>query len=113
MFEKEIDWQARDAQLTTEPTDARDHDAQTHSELVEQFYNDKTIRADQLNDAFGSLYDSPAADNLMSIIDEIGAMMADGGEAVDATTTGNRMIDIVQRELRKRAIEYANFNYEG
>ena len=113
MFNENIDWQARDAQLTTEPTDTRNPDAPTHRALVEQFYNDQTIRTEQLNDVFGSLYDSAAADNLMAIIEEIGAMMADGGEAVDATTIGNRMIDLVRRELKKRAIEYANDNYEG
>ncbi len=112
MFNENIDWQARDAQLTTEPTDTRNPDAPTHRALVEQFYNDQTIRTEQLNDAFASLYDSPAADNLMEIIEEIGAMMADGGEAVDATTIGNRMIDLVRRELKKRAIEYANEYYE-
>ena len=35
------------------------------------------------------------------------------GEQLDATTLGYRVIDIVRRELKKRAIEYANDNYEG
>lgn len=113
MFEQGIDWSARDAQLTTEPTDKCNPDALSHRALVEQFYNDKTIRTEQLIDTFMPLYDTPSADSLMAIIEEIGASMADGGQQIDATTIGNRMIDLVLRELKQRAIEYANDNHEG
>ena len=112
MFEKCINWSARDAQLTTEPTDKRNPDALSHRDLVEKFYNDKAVRTEQLMDSFMPLYDTPAADNLMVIIEEIGSSMADGGQQIDATTIGNRMIDIVRRELKRLAIEYANDNYE-
>lgn len=113
MFEAHIDWQARDAQLTTEPTYACNPDAPSHRELVERFYSDKKTRDEQIEEAFGAFYENSAADELMSVLQSIGASMADGGEQVDATTIGNRVIDIVRRELKKRAIEYANDNYEG
>lgn len=113
MFEAHIDWQARDAQLTTEPTYACNPDAPSHRELVERFYGDKKTRDEQIEEAFGAFYENSAADELMSVLQSIGASMADGGEQVDATTIGNRVIDIVRRELKKRAIEYANDNYEG
>ena len=113
MFEAHIDWQARDAQLTTEPTYARNPDTPSHRELVERFYDDKKMRDEQIEEAFGAFYENGAADELMVVLQSIGASMADGGEQVDATTIGNRVIDIVRRELKKHAIEYANYNYEG
>ena len=113
MFDSNIDWQARDAQLTTEQTYARNPDAPTHRELVERFYGDKKMRDEQIEEAFGAFYENSAADELMVVLQSIGASMADGGEQVDATTIGNRVIDIVRRELKASAIEYANDNYEG
>ena len=112
MFNVNIDWQARDAQLTTEPTDKRNPDALSHRDWVNQFYSDKKMRDAQIDEAFGSFYENSAADELMSALQSIGASMADGGEQLDATTIGYRVIDIVRRELKKRAIEYANEYYE-
>ena len=112
MFDSNIDWQARDAQLTTEPTDKRNPDALSHRALVNQFYGNKKIRDEQIEEAFGAFYENGASDELMSVLQSIGASMADGGEQLDATTIGNRVIDIVRRELKKRAIEYANEYYE-
>ena len=111
MFEAHIDWKARDAQLTTEP--ALRNPAVSHRALVERFYSDKKMRNEQIEEAFGAFYENSAADKLMAVLQYIGASMADGGEQVDATTIGNRVIDTVRRELKKRAIEYANDNYEG
>ena len=111
MFDAHIDWQARDAQLTTEP--ALRNPAVSHIALVERFYSDKKMRNEQIEEAFGAFYENSAADELMLVLQSIGASMADGGEQVDATTIGNRVIDIVRRELKKSAIEYANDNYEG
>ena len=108
MFDLNVDWQARDAQLTTEPNEACNHDAPTHRALVEQFYNDKKMRDEQLEEAFGAFYENSASDELMCVLQSIGSSMEDGGEQVDAATIGNRVIDIVRRELKKRAIEYAN-----
>ena len=113
MFDENIDWKARDAQLTTEPTDKRNPDALSHRALVNQFYGDKKMRDEQIEEAFGAFYENSAADELMSALQSIGASMADGGEQLDATTIGNRVIDIVRQELKKSAIEYANDNYEG
>lgn len=113
MFDANIDWQARDAQLTTEPTDKRNPDVISHRALVNQFYSDKKMRDEQIEEAFGAFYENSAADELMVVLQSIGASMADGGEQVYATTVGNRVIDIVRRELKKSAIEYANDNYEG
>lgn len=113
MFDANIDWQARDAQLTTEPTYARNPDAPSRRALIERFYNDQKLRDEQIEEAFGAFYENSAADELMLVLQSIGASMADGGEQMDATTIGNRVIDIVRRELKKRAIEYANDNYEG
>ena len=107
MFDANVDWQARDAQLTTEPIYARAPDAPTHRELVEQFYNEQKMRDEQIEEAFGAFYENGASDELMVVLQSIGSSMADGGEQVDATTIGNRVIDIVRRELKKRAIEYA------
>ena len=107
MFDSNVDWKARDAQLTTEPIDACNHDAPTHRALVERFYSDTIMRVEEIEEAFGAFYENGAADELMSVLQSIGASMADG-EQVDATSIGNRVIDIVRRELKKRAIEYAN-----
>ncbi len=112
MFDQKIDWQARDAQLTTEPNYPRDPNAPSHKELVERFYNNKAMRDDHVDDAFGSFYENNSANDLVNELKKIGASMADGGEQVDATTIGNRVIDIVRRELKRCAIEYANLNYE-
>ena len=112
MFDENVDWKARDAQLTTEPTDKRNPDALSHQTLVNQFYSDKKMRDEQIEESFGAFYENSVADELMVVLQSIGASMADGGEQVDATTIGNRVIDIVRRELKKRAIEYANDNYE-
>ena len=113
MFEQGIDWSARDAQLTTEPTDKRNPDALSHRALVNQFYGDQKMRDEQIEEAFGAFYENSAADELMVVLQSIGASMADGGEQLDAATIGNRVIDIVRRELKHRAIEFANDNYEG
>ena len=113
MFNENIDWQARDAQLTTEPTDKRNPDAPSRRALIERFYNNQKLREEQIEEAFGAFYENSAADELMLVLQSIGASMADGGEQVDATTIGNRVIDIVRRELNASAIEYANNNYEG
>ena len=113
MLDAHIDWQARDAQLTTEPTYASNPDAPSYSALIERFYSDKKLRDEQIEDAFGAFYENSAADELMLVLQSIGASMADGGEQVDATTIGNRVIDIVRRKLNSSAIEYANDNYEG
>ena len=113
MFDSHIDWQARDAQLTTEPTYARNPDAPSRRALIERFYSDKKMRDEQIEEAFGAFYENSAADELMLVLQSIGASMADGGEQVDATTIGNRVIDIVRRELKSSAIEYANNNHEG
>ena len=113
MFDVNVDWKARDAQLTTEPTYARNPDAPSHRALVERFYNNQNMRNEQIEEAFGAFYENSAADELIVVLQSIGASMADGGEQIDATTIGNRVIDIVRRELKKRAIEYANDNYEG
>ena len=113
MFEAHIDWKARDAQLTTEPTYARNPDAPSRRALIEQLYNNQKMREEQIEEAFGAFYENSAADELMLVLQSIGASMADGGEQIDATTIGNRMIDLVRRELKQRAIEYANDNYEG
>lgn len=112
MFDANVDWQARDAQLTTEPTYARNPDALSHRALVNQFYSDKKIRDEQIEEAFGAFYENSASDELMVVLQSIGASMADGGEQLDATTIGYRVIDIVRRELKNSAIEYANYNYE-
>ena len=112
MFDANIDWKARDAQLTTEPTYARNPDALSHRALVNQFYSDQKMRSEQIEEAFGAFYENSAADELMVVLQSIGASMADGGEQLDATTIGNRVIDIVRRELKTSAIEYANDNYE-
>ena len=112
MFDANIDWQARDAQLTTEPTDKRNPDALSHRALVNQFYSDKKIRDEQIEEAFGAFYENSAADELMVVLQSIGASMADGGEQLDATTIGNRVIDIVRRELKTSAIVFANEYYE-
>ena len=112
MFDENIDWQARDAQLTTEPTYARNPDAPTHRALVEQFYNDKTIRDEQIEESFGAFYENSAADELMVVLQSIGASMADGGEQLDATTLGYRVIDIVRRKLKNSAIVFANEYHE-
>ena len=108
MFDSNIDWQARDAQLTTEPTDKRNPDALSHRALVEQFYSDQKMRDEQIEEAFGAFYENSASDELMFVLQSIGASMEDGGEQVDATAIGNRVIDIVRRELKLRAIEFAN-----
>ena len=113
MFDAHIDWKARDAQLTTEPIESCNHDAPSRRALVERFYGDKKLRDEQIEEAFGAFYENSAADELIVVLKSIGASMADGGEQVDATTIGNRVIDTVRRELKKRAIEYANDNYEG
>ena len=113
MFDENVDWKARDAQLTTEPTDKRNPDALSHRALVNQFYSNKKMRNEQIEEAFGAFYENGAADELMVVLQSIGASMVDGGEQLDATTIGNRVIDIVRRELKKSAIEYANDNYEG
>ena len=112
MFKENIDWQARDAQLTTEPTDKRNPDALSHRALVNQFYNDKKMRDEQIEEAFGAFYENRAADELMVVLQSIGASMADGGEQLDATTIGNRVIDTVRRELKNSAIVFANEYYE-
>ena len=104
MFDKRIDWHARDAQLTTEPHYPRDHDALFHRELVELFYNDKIMRDEHVEDAFGSFYENNSANELVEELKKIGASMADGGEQVDATILGHRVIDIVRRELKRCAI---------
>ena len=111
MFDANVDWKARDAQLTTEP--ALRSPAVSHRALVERFYSDKKMRNEQIEEAFGAFYENSAADKLMAVLQSIGASMADGGEQIDATTIGNRVIDIVRRELKSSAIEYANNNYEG
>ena len=112
MFDENVDWKARDAQLTTEPTDKRNPDALSHRALVNQFYSNKKMRNEQIEEAFGAFYENGAADELMVVLQSIGASMVDGGEQLDATAIGYRVIDIVRRELKKRAIEYANDNYE-
>ena len=112
MFDVNIDWQARDAQLTTEPTDKRNTDALSHRALVNQFYSDKKIRDEQIEESFGAFYENSAADELMVVLQSIGASIADGGEQLDAARIGYRVIDIVRRELKNSAIEYANYNYE-
>ena len=112
MFDANIDWQARDAQLTTEPTYARNPDALSHRALVNQFYSNKEIRNEQIEESFGAFYANSAADDLMVVLQSIGASMADSGEQLDAATIGYRVIDIVRRELKNSAIEYANYNYE-
>ena len=112
MFDTHIDWQARDAQLTTEPTYARNPDAPSYRALVNRFYGDKEMRDEQIEEAFGAFYENGAAAELMLVFQSIGASLADSGKQVDATTIGNRVIDIVRHELKKRAIEYANYNYE-
>ena len=113
MFEAHIDWQARDAQLTTEPTYARNPDAPSRRALIERFYSDKKMRDEQIEEAFGAFYENGAADELMLVLQSIGASMAKGGEQIGTTTIGNRVIDIVRRKLNSSAIEYANNNYEG
>ena len=113
MFDSHIDWKARDAQLTTEPTYARNPDAPSRRALIEQFYSDKKLHDEQIEEAFGAFYENSAADELIVVLKSIGASMAKGGEQVDATTIGNRVIDIVRRKLNASAIEYANENYEG
>ena len=113
MFDANVDWKARDAQLTTEPTYARNPDAPSRRALVERFYSDKKMRDEQIEEAFGAFYENSAADELMAVLQSIGASMEDGCEQVDATTIGNRVIDIVRRKLNASAIEYANNNYEG
>ena len=111
MFDENVDWKERDAQLTTEPI--LRNPAVSHRALVERFYSDKKTRDEQIEEAFGAFYENSAADELMVVLQSIGASMADGGEQVDATTIGNRVIDIVRKELKSSAIEYANNNYEG
>ena len=111
MFDENVDWKERDAQLTTEPI--LRNPAVSHRALVERFYSDKKMRDEQIEEAFGAFYENSAADELMVVLQSIGASMADGGEQVDATTIGNRVIDIVRKELKSSAIEYANNNYEG
>ena len=113
MFNENIDWKARDAQLTTEPIESCNHDAPSRRALIEQFYNNQKMRDEQIEEAFGAFYENSAADELMVVLQSIGASMADGGEQVDATTIDNRVIDIVRRKLNASAIEYANNNYEG
>ncbi len=112
MFNVNIDWQARDAQLTTEPTDKRNPDALSHRALVNQFYSDKKMRDEQIEESFGAFYENSAADELMVVLQSIGASMADGGEQLDAARIGYRVIDLVRRELKRCAIEYANEYYE-
>ena len=112
MFDANIDWQARDAQLTTEPTNKRNPDALSHQTLVNQFYSNKKKRDEQIEEAFGAFYENSAADDLMVVLKSIGASMADGGEQLDATTIGYRVIDIVRRELKNSAIVFANEYYE-
>ena len=111
MFDTNVDWQARDVQLTTEPI--LRNPAVSHRALVERFYSDKKMRDEQIEEAFGAFYENSAADELMSVLQSIGASMADGGEQVDAKSIGNKLIDIVRRDLKARAIEYANLNYRG
>ena len=110
MFDANVKWQERDAQLTTEPNEACNPDALSHRALVNLFYGDQKTRDEQIEEAFGAFYENRAANELMVVLQSIGASMADGGEPVDATMIGNRVIDIVRRELKKRAIEYANDN---
>ncbi len=112
MFNVNIDWQARDAQLTTEPTDTRNPDALSHRALVNQFYGDQKMRDEQIEESFGAFYENSAADEWMVVLQSIGASIADGGEQLDAARIGYRVIDIVRRELKNGAIEYANYNYE-
>ena len=113
MFDANVDWKARDAQLTTEPIEYCNHNTQSRRALIERFYSDKKLRDEQIEEAFGAFYENSASDKLMLVLQSIGASMADGGEQVDATTIGNRVIDIVRRKLNASAIEYANDNYEG
>ena len=113
MFDENVDWKARDAQLTTEPTDKRNPDALSHRALVNQFYSNKKIRGEQIEEAFGAFYENSAADELMVVLQSIGASMADGGGQLDAATIGYRVIDIVRRELKNSAIVFANEYYEG
>ena len=80
--------------------------------MVNQFYSDKKIRNEQIEEAFGAFYENSAADELMVVLQSIGASMADGGEQLDATTLGYRVIDIVRRELKSSAIVFANEYYE-
>ena len=113
MFDANVDWQARDAQLTTEPIESCNNDAPSYRALIERFYNNQKLRDEQIEEAFGAFYENSAADELMLVLQSIGASMADGGEQMDATTIGNRVIDIMRRKLNSSAIEYANDNYEG
>ena len=112
MFDENVDWQARDAQLTTEPTNKRNPDALSHRALVNQFYGNKQMRDEQIEEAFGAFYENRASAELMSVLQSIGASLADSGEQVDATTIGNQVIDIVRRELKNSAIVFANEYYE-
>ena len=113
MFDANVDWKARDAQLTTEPIEYCNHNTQSRRALIERFYSDKKMRDEQIEEAFGAFYENSAADELIVVLKSIGVSMAQGGEQVDATTIGNRVIDIVRRKLNASAIEYANYNYEG
>ena len=113
MFDAHIDWQVRDAQLTTEPIESCNHDAPSRRALIERFFSDKKLRNEQIEEAFGAFYENSAADELMLVLQSIGASMAKGGEQIGTTTIGNRVIDIVRRKLNASAVEYANDNYEG
>ena len=113
MFDAHIDWQARDAQLTTEPIESCNHDAPSRRALIEQFYNNQKMRDEQIEEAFGAFYENSAADELIVVLQSIGASMAKSGEQIGTTTIGNRVVDIVRRKLNASAIEYANNNYEG
>ena len=100
MFDANVDWKARDAQLTTEPIESCNHDAPSRRALVERFYSDKKLRDEQIEEAFGAFYENSAADELMLVLQYIGASMADGGEQVDATTIGNRADRTPQQNLK-------------
>ena len=113
MFDANVDWKARDAQLTTEPIESCNHDAPSRRALVERFYSDKKLRDEQIEEAFGAFYENSAADELIVVLKSIGASMAKGGAQIGTTTIGNRVIDIVRRKLNSSAIDYANDNYEG